>query len=207
MPVVAVFNTAGQKVGDMELKDTVFGIEPNRSVLHEAVVMQLASRRFGTASTKTISEVRGGGIKPWRQKGTGRARQGSIRATQWVGGGKPFGPHPRTYGYKLPKKVRRLAMKSALSAKVLSGELIIVDDFNIAEPKTKVMATILKTLGVNNKALVVSEVLDSNVEKSARNIPGVLALNSTGLNVYDILNHEKLVITKAAVAKVEEALA
>lgn len=207
MPVVSVYNTAGQKIGDMELSDSVFGIEVNRTVLHEAVVMQLASRRQGTASTKTITQVRGGGIKPYRQKGTGRARQGSIRATQWVGGGTVFGPHPRGYGYHLNKKVRRLALKSALSAKVEAGELIVVDAFGIEEPKTKVMATILKNLQVDRKALVVSGCTDELVAKSARNIPGVRAMAADGLNVYDILAHEKLVITKDGVAKVEEALA
>lgn len=206
MPVVAVFNTAGQKVGDIELNESVFGIEPNKTVLHEAVVMQLASRRLGNASTKTITEVSGGGIKPWRQKGTGRARQGSIRSAQWVGGGTVFGPHPRSYSYKLPKKVRRLAMRSALSAKVEAGEFIVVDDFSLLEPKTKVMSGILKALGVEGKALVVSVGEDTFLEKSARNIPGVMALTATGLNVYDILNHNKLVISRAAIAKVEEVL-
>jgi large subunit ribosomal protein L4 len=206
MPTVAVYNTAGQKIGDMQLNDAVFGVEVNKHVLHEAVVMQLASLRRGTASTKTISEVSGGGIKPWRQKGTGRARQGSIRAAQWVGGGKVFGPHPRSYSYKLPKKVRRLAMKSALSSKVANGELIVVDDFAFDAPKTKQMASILKNLNAAEKALVVTADFDIPVVKSARNIDGVKALTTNGLNVYDILAYDKLVISRDAVAKVEEAL-
>lgn len=207
MPVVAVYNTAGQKVSEMELNASIFGVAVNRSVLHEAVVMQLASRRLGNASTKTISDVSGGGIKPWRQKGTGRARQGSIRAAQWVGGGTVFGPHPRSYKYKLPKKVRRLAIKSALSAKVEAGELIVVDNFNLDEVKTKAMAAILKNLNADKKALVVTGDLDQNVSLSARNIPGVRSLTADGLNVYDILAYDKLVLSKDAVAKVEEALA
>jgi large subunit ribosomal protein L4 len=144
LPTVAVFNTIGEQIGEMNLNDSIFGIEVNKNVMHEAVVLQLASRRRGTASTKTISDVSGGGIKPWRQKGTGRARQGSIRAAQWIGGGVVFGPHPRQYGYKLPKKARRLALKSALSSKVSSGELIVIDSIDVNEPKTKNMVSILK---------------------------------------------------------------
>ncbi len=207
MPKVAIYNINGQQVGDIELKEEVFGIEPNKHVLHQAVVLQLASRRLGTASTKTRAEVRGGGRKPWRQKGTGRARHGSTRSPIWTGGGITFGPKPRKYGFSIPKKVRRLALKSALSSKVLAGEIIVLDDLSIEQPKTKDMAKILDNLKVADKALVVTADSNENVEKSARNIPGVKPLSASGLNVYDILKYGKLVITKDAVAKVEEVLA
>jgi large subunit ribosomal protein L4 len=207
MPKVPVYNISGAQVGEIELAQTIFGIEPNASVLHEAVVMQQASLRRGTHDTKGRSEVRGGGRKPWRQKGTGRARQGSIRAPQWVGGGTVFGPTPRSYAFKLPKKVRRLALKSALSTKVNANEIIVLDALTIDAPKTKDMVAILANLKVGKKALIVSSEQDSNIVLSARNIPGVKVVDATGINVLDLLHHDALVITKDAVAKVEEVFA
>lgn len=207
MPKVPVLNMEGQQVGEIELADSVFGIEPNKHVLHEVVVMQLASRRSGTHDVKNRSEVRGGGRKPWRQKGTGRARQGSIRAPQWVGGGTVFGPTPRSYAYKLPKKVRRLAIKSALSAKVNENAIIVLDSLNLEAPKTKEMVRVLANVKAANKALVVGLDKGGNAELSARNIPGVKYVSAIGINVYDLLNHGSLVITRDAVAKVEEVFA
>jgi large subunit ribosomal protein L4 len=207
MPKVPVYNISGAQVGEIELAETIFGIQPNASVLHEAVVMQQASLRRGTHDTKGRSEVRGGGRKPWRQKGTGRARQGSIRAPQWVGGGTVFGPTPRSYAFKLPKKVRRLALKSALSTKVNANEIIVLDALTIDAPKTKDMVAILANLKVGKKALIVSSEQDSNIVLSARNIPGVKVVDATGINVLDLLHHDALVITKDAVAKVEEVFA
>jgi len=207
MPKVPVYNISGAQVGEIELAETIFGIEPNASVLHEAVVMQQASLRRGTHDTKGRSEVRGGGRKPWRQKGTGRARQGSIRAPQWVGGGTVFGPTPRSYAFKLPKKVRRLALKSALSTKVNANEIIVLDALTIDAPKTKDMVAILANLKVGKKALIVSSEQDNNIVLSARNIPGVKVVDATGINVLDLLHHDALVITKDAVAKVEEVFA
>jgi len=207
MPKVALYNTSGAQVGEVELADAVFGIEPNKHVLHSAVVMQLASERLGTHKTKGRSEVSGGGRKPWRQKGTGRARQGSIRAPQWKGGGTVFGPTPRSYAYKLPKKVRRLAIKSALSSKVIDNEIIVLDQLTMERPKTKEFATILNNLKVDRKALVVAAEYDDNIALSARNIPGVKFVAAEGINVYDVLAHDKLIMTKDAVAKVEEVLA
>ncbi|GAX89320.1 50S ribosomal protein L4 [Effusibacillus lacus] len=207
MPKVPVLNMEGKQVGEIDLADSIFGIEPNKHVLHEAVVMQLASLRRGTHDVKNRSEVRGGGRKPWRQKGTGRARQGSIRAPQWVGGGTVFGPTPRSYAYKLPKKVRRLALKSALSTKVLGNSIIVLDSLNFDAPKTKEMVRVLANVKAAKKALVVGLETNTNAELSARNIPGVKFVTATGINVYDLLNHESLVITKDAVAKVEEVFA
>ncbi|MBO8136884.1 MAG: 50S ribosomal protein L4 [Desulfotomaculum sp.] len=207
MPKVAVYNINGEQVGEADLNDSVWGIEPNEHVLHEAVLMQLAGQRLGTHDTKTRAEVRGGGRKPWRQKGTGRARHGSIRSPIWRGGGIVFGPHPRNYKYKLPKKVRRIAMKSALSTKVKNGDILVLDNLTLDQPKTKDMVNILNNLKVDAKALVVTAEKDENVIKSARNIPGVKPLKAEGLNVYDLLLHDKLVITKDAVTKVEEVLA
>ncbi|WP_120463622.1 50S ribosomal protein L4 [Paenibacillus aceti] len=207
MPKVALFNVSGSQVGEVELNDAVFGIEPNTHVLHEAVVMQRASLRFGTHKVKGRSEVRGGGRKPWKQKGTGRARQGSIRAPQWVGGGTVFGPTPRSYAYKLPKKVRRLAIKSALSAKVIDQDIIVLDALSMSAPKTKEFAAILNNLKVDRKALVVAPSYDDNVALSARNIPGVKFVAADGINVLDVLAHDKLIITKEAAQKVEEVLA
>ncbi|MDA8442328.1 MAG: 50S ribosomal protein L4 [Peptococcaceae bacterium] len=207
MPKVAVYNMQGAHVGEIELNDEVFGIEVNQTVLHSAVLLQLASRRRGTHSTKLRGEVRGGGRKPWRQKGTGRARVGSIRSPLWRGGAITFGPKPRDYDFKLPRKVRRLALKSALSSKVEGGKVIVLDQLAFDAPKTKRVVELLDNLKVANKALVVTGDLDVTVEKSARNIPGVHTLDAAGLNVYDILNHDTLVITKDAIAKVEEVLA
>jgi len=207
MPKVAVYNISGAQVGEIELADTVFGIEPNKHVLHDAVVMQLASMRQGTHKVKTRSEVSGGGRKPWKQKGTGRARQGSIRSPQWKGGGTVFGPTPRSYAYKLPKKVRRLAIKSALSSKVLAEQIIVLDQLTMNAPKTKEFAAILNNLNVDRKALVVVPEYNDNVALSARNIPSVKLVAADGVNVYDVLRHEKLIITKDAVQKVEEVFA
>jgi large subunit ribosomal protein L4 len=207
MPKVALFNQNGSKVSDIELNDSVFGIEPNNHVLFEAVVMQRASLRQGTHKTKIRSEVAGGGRKPWRQKGTGRARQGSIRSPQWRGGGTVFGPTPRSYSYKLPKKVRRLAIKSALSSKVLDENILVLESLALEAPKTKEFKGVLNALSVDSKALIVTADLDENVALSARNIPGVTVVTADGINVLDVLNHNKLIITKAAVEKVEEVLA
>jgi large subunit ribosomal protein L4 len=207
MPKVAVFNITGAQVGEIELSETIFGITPNTNVLHDAVTMQLASLRRGTHDVKNRSEVRGGGRKPWRQKGTGRARQGSIRSPQWVGGGTVFGPTPRSYSYKLPKKVRRLALKSALSSKVNANEIFVLDALAIDAPKTKDVVKLLSNLKLAKKALIVSADQDLNLALSARNIPGVKVVDATGINVLDLLHHDALVITKDAVAKVEEVFA
>ncbi len=207
MPKVALYNVSGEQIGDIELSDAVFGIEPNRYVLFDAVQMQRASQRLGTHKVKGRSEVRGGGRKPWRQKGTGRARHGSIRAPQWVGGGTVFGPTPRSYKYKLPKKVRRLAIKSALSSKVIDNEIIVLDQLSLEKPKTKDFIAILNNLKVDSKALVVSAGFEDNILLSSRNIPGVKYVTADGINVLDVLAHDKLIITKDAVQKVEEVLA
>ncbi|MCM3164466.1 50S ribosomal protein L4 [Metabacillus litoralis] len=207
MPKVALLNQTGSNVGEIELNDSVFGIEPNQHVLFEAVIMQRASLRQGTHKVKNRSEVAGGGRKPWRQKGTGRARQGSIRSPQWRGGGIVFGPTPRSYAYKLPKKVRRLAIKSALSSKVVDNDIVVLEDLALNAPKTKEMASVLKGLSVERKALIVTADNNENVALSARNIPGVTVVTASGVNVLDVLNHDKLIMTKAAVQKVEEVLA
>ncbi|WP_145724631.1 50S ribosomal protein L4 [Bacillus licheniformis] len=207
MPKVALYNQNGSTAGDIELNDSVFGIEPNESVVFDAILMQRASLRQGTHKVKNRSEVRGGGRKPWRQKGTGRARQGSIRSPQWRGGGIVFGPTPRSYAYKLPKKVRRLAIKSALSSKVNDNNLIVLEDLNLDAVKTKEMAAILKGLSIEKKALIVTADANETVELSARNLPGVTVVEANGINVLDLVGHEKLVMTKAAVEKVEEVLA
>ncbi|MCR8636305.1 MULTISPECIES: 50S ribosomal protein L4 [Paenibacillus] len=207
MPKVAVYNVSGSQVGEVELADSVFGIEPHSHVLNEAVLMQRASLRLGNHKVKGRSEVRGGGRKPWKQKGTGRARQGSIRAPQWKGGGVVFGPTPRSYSYKLPKKVRRLAIKSALSSKVISNEIIVLDQLQLNQPKTKEFAAILSNLKVDRKALVVTAGYEENVALSARNIPGVKFVVAEGINVLDVMVYDKLIITKDAVQKVEEVFA
>ena len=207
MPKVAVYNSANQQVGDIELNDSVFGVEMNAGLVHQAVVMQLASRRLGTHATKTRGLVRGGGRKPWRQKGTGRARSGSTRSPLWVGGGTVFGPQPRSYAFRMPKKQRRLAIKCALSDKVASGDFIVLDDLQFDAPKTKSVVKMLGDFGVDAKSLIITLDENENVELSSRNIPGVMAINTMGLNVYDILNHTKLFITKAAIEKIEEVLA
>nr|WP_263323885.1 50S ribosomal protein L4 [Neobacillus sp. Marseille-Q6967] len=207
MPKVSLFNQNGSQVGEIELNESVFGIEPNQHVLFEAIVMQRASLRQGTHKTKIRSEVAGGGRKPWRQKGTGRARQGSIRSPQWRGGGTVFGPTPRSYSYKLPKKVRRLAIKSALSSKVLEENILVLENLAFEAPKTKEFKAVLGGLSVEKKALIVTADLDENVALSARNIPGVTVVTADGINVLDVVNHDKLIMTKAAVEKVEEVLA
>jgi large subunit ribosomal protein L4 len=207
MPKVALYNVTGAQVGEVELSDAVFGIEPHVHAIHEAVLLQQASLRQGTHKTKGRSEVRGGGRKPWKQKGTGRARQGSIRSPQWKGGGTVFGPTPRSYGYKLPRKVRRLAIKSALSSKVIDNEVIVLDQLLLNTPKTKEFVAILNNLKVEKKALIVAATLDDNVALSARNIPGVKFVAADGINVLDVMLYDKLIITKDAVQKVEEVLA
>lgn len=206
MTKVTVLNQNGASVGEIELNDEIFGIEPNEAVLFDAVIAQRASLRQGTHKTKNRSEVSGGGRKPWRQKGTGRARQGSIRAPQWRGGGTVFGPQPRSYSYKLPKKVRRLALKSALSAKVKEQNFLVLDALTLDAPKTKAFVEILNNLKIDSKALFVTAEADENVTLSARNIPGVTILTANGINVLDLLGHDKVVFTKAAVEKVEEVL-
>ena len=207
MPKVDVYNMQGKKVSDVELSEAVFGIEPNENIVHSALVNYLANQRQGTQSTKTRAEVSGGGRKPWRQKGTGRARQGSIRAPQWRGGGVVFGPTPRSYTFKLNRKVRQLALKSALSQKVIDNEMTVLDTITLNAPKTKDMIKVLENLEANRKTLIVMDEVNENVTLSARNIPGVKVIDSKGLNVYDILDCTKLVITEGAIKAVEEVLA
>lgn len=207
MPKVALFKQDGSQAGEIELNESVFGIEPNTHVLHEAVVMQRASMRQGTHAVKNRSDVRGGGRKPWRQKGTGRARQGSIRSPQWVGGGVVFGPTPRSYSYKLPKKVRRLALKSALSSKVQEENLVVLESLALDTPKTKEVVKMLGALNVNEKALIVTADTDENVVRSANNLQGVKVLTVTEVNVLDLLMHDKLILTKDAAEKAGEVLA
>jgi len=207
MPNVAVLNMTGQKVEDIELSEGVFGVEVNEHVVYEVVKNILANRRQGTQSAKTRSEVRGGGKKPWKQKGTGRARAGSSRQPNWVGGGVVFAPKPRSYRYTVNKKVRRLAMKSVLTSKVVENEIIVLDALNIESPKTKDMVNVLKNINAGKKTLVVMSEKDSNVIKSAGNIQGVQTTLVNTLNVYDILNHDTFLITKEAVKKVEEVYA
>lgn len=207
MLTVNVLDMTGKNVGTRELNETVFGIEPNQVVMHAAVVNYLANQRQGTSSTKTRTEVNGGGRKPWRQKGTGHARQGSIRAPQWTHGGVVFGPKPRDYSYSLNKKVKRLALKSALSAKVASGDLIVVDSIKLDSYKTKEVIKMLSAIGAEGKALIVLPESDNVVVKSAANIPGVKTAQVNTLNVYDILNAGKFVVASDAVAKIEEVYA
>lgn len=208
MPNMVVVNQAGKELHEITLSPEVFGIEPNQQVIFDAIVMQRASMRQGTHDTKGRSEVSGGGRKPWRQKGTGRARQGSTRATQWRGGGTVFGPTPRSYSYKLNKKVRRLALKSVLSEKVAESNMKVVDKFELAAPKTKAFNEIIDALNLGKKTLfVVSPEEDfENAFKSMRNIPTMMMLTADGINVYDIVNANQIVFTEAAVKHVEEAL-
>lgn len=206
MTKVNVLSQTGSSVGEIELNDAIFGIEPNESVLFDAVIAQRASLRQGTHKTKGRSEVSGGGRKPWRQKGTGRARQGSIRSPQWRGGGIVFGPTPRSYAYKLPKKVRRLALKSALSSKVAETNFLVVDALTLDAPKTKDFVKVLADLSVATKSLIVTADVNENVALSARNIPGVTVLTAEGINVLDLVSANQVVITKDAVAKIEEVL-
>ena len=207
MAKISVYDMTGAVVSDLELNDNIFGIEPNTVVMHAAVVNYLANQRQGTQSTLTRTEVSGGGKKPWRQKGTGHARQGSTRAPQWTHGGVALGPKPRDYSYTLNKKVRRLAMKSALSSKVQNENLIVIDALNMDGFKTKTIVNMLKALNVDGKALIVTAEADQKVVKSAANIPGVKTAAVNTLNVYDILNHDKFIVVKNAVGKIEEVYA
>lgn len=207
MPTVGLYKMDGNKVGDIELCESIFGQEINESALHQVVVNYLANQRQGTQSTKTRSEVSGGGIKPWRQKGTGRARQGSIRATQWIKGGIALGPKPRDYRYSLNKKVKKLAMVSAFSSKALANEIVVVDDIVLDEIKTKKISEMLKKLNVQSKALIITNEKNDNVVKSAKNIEGVATAFTGSMNVYDILKYDVMVITKDAVSKIEEVYA
>ncbi|EHI97129.1 MULTISPECIES: 50S ribosomal protein L4 [unclassified Clostridium] len=206
MPTVGVFNKEGKKVADMELNESVFAAEVNEYALHQVVVALLANKRQGTQSTKTRSEVRGGGIKPWRQKGTGRARQGSIRAPQWIKGGIVFAPKPRDYRVSVPKSMRKVAMKSALTSKVQDNQMIVLDSLNFEAPKTKNVVEMLKALEAN-KALIITAESNEVVYKSARNIQGISIIPANNINVYDLLKYEKLIITKDAVSKIEEVYA
>ncbi|MCD8095061.1 MAG: 50S ribosomal protein L4 [Ruminococcus sp.] len=207
MSQISVFDMKGSKVSDLELDDKVFGIEPNKTVMHAMVVNYLANQRQGTQSTLTRSEVSGGGRKPWRQKGTGHARQGSTRSPQWTHGGVALGPKPRSYRYSINKKEKRLAMKSALSSKVLDSDMIVVDEIKVEDYKTKTVVEMLKALGAEKKALIVTDGADKVLVKSAANIPGVKTATVGTLSVYDILNYDKFVVAKDAVAKIEEVYA
>mgnify|MGYP003361715028 FL=1 len=207
MTKVSLFKQDGSQIGEIELNAAVFGVEPNEDVIFDAVIMQRASLRQGTHAVKNRSAVRGGGRKPWRQKGTGRARQGSIRSPQWVGGGTVFGPTPRSYSYKLPKKVRRLALQSVLSQKVLEGKLVVVDELIFAAPSTKEFKSVLNNLKVDAKTLLVLEGTNANAYFSARNLANVKVIDEGNVNVLDVVNYDTLVITKAALSTVEEALA
>lgn len=208
MPKVALYNKTGSQVGDVTLDENVFGVAVNIPVVHRAVVAQLAAMRAGTHKTKSRGEVTGSGRKPWRQKGTGRARQGSFRAPHWVGGGNAFGPTPRSYAQKINKKEKRLAVKSALSDKVETGKMVIVDDFQISQPKTKEIAKVLANLELQGKkTLIILPGKDEALYKSARNIPRVKTLVSQALNIYDLVNYEYIIMTKEAVKAVEEVLA
>lgn len=207
MANVTLFKQDGSQNGTVELNDTIWAIEPNENVVFDAVVMQRASLRQGTHAVKNRSAVSGGGRKPWRQKGTGRARQGSIRSPQWRGGGIVFGPTPRSYAYKLPKKVRRLALKSVLSQKVLDADLVVVDVLAFDAPKTKAFAQVLSGLNVDTKALVVLEDGNDFAALAARNLPNVKVIPADGVNVLDVVNYNKLIVTSAALQKIEEVLA
>ncbi|NLS44811.1 MAG: 50S ribosomal protein L4 [Firmicutes bacterium] len=206
MPTAPLYNMNGEKLGDYRLPASVFGVPVNKHVLHEAVVMQLASRRMGTANTKIRGEVAGGGAKPWRQKGTGRARHGSRRSPIWTGGAITFGPRPRKYGYKLPRKARKVALLSALSSKADNKQIVVLDELSVNEPKTRVIAEMLNKLDINKKVLLVLKQPDKNLELSFRNIPGAKILTLPRLNVYDILNSDKLLLTKDVADAVGEVL-
>ena len=206
MPTVGLFNKEGQKVGDFELAEKVFGAEVNQDVLHQVVVALLANKRQGTQSAKTRAEVSGGGIKPWRQKGTGRARQGSIRSPQWIHGGIVFAPKPRSYRTSIPKSMKRVAMKSALTSKVVDNDMIVLESLELAAPKTKEIVSMLNAFEAK-KALIVTAESNENVYKSGRNIEGVRVMPVNNINVYDLLKYDKLIITKEAVSKIEEVYA
>ena len=207
MAKVALYNMEGVKTGSMEVSDSIFCAEVNNSVLHTVITNYLANQRQGTQSTKTRTEVRGGGIKPWRQKGTGRARQGSIRAPQWTGGGVALGPKPRDYRYSINKKLKKIALKSAISAKYEAYEIYVVEDLKMEEIKTATIAKMLKGMEISSKALIVTAECDENIYKSARNIKGVTPTYVDVLNSYEVLKHDKFIISKEAVAKIEEVLA
>mgnify|MGYP000410295386 FL=1 len=207
MPTVDVYSLEGKKVKEIELNEAIFGIEPNEAIVHSVLVNYLANQRQGTQNTKTRSEVRGGGRKPWRQKGTGRARQGSIRAPQWIKGGIALGPKPRSYKYTVNKKERRLAIKSLLSSKVLENELVVVDSLEMKEIKTKEMVKVLNNLKVEGKTLMLLPEKNENVQKSARNIEGVKTTLVNTINVYDLLKYKNLIITLDTVKKLEEVYA
>ena len=204
MPTISVYDMTGKQTGSMELNADVFGIEPNVAVMHSAVINYLANQRQGTQSTKTRSEVSGGGRKPWRQKGTGHARQGSTRSPQWTHGGIALGPKPRSYRFALPKKVRRLALKSAFSSKVMADEMLVLESLSLEEIKTKTIVNMLNALGADRKVLLVLPEKDEKIVLSARNIPGVKTALVNTLNVYDILNCDKFIVVKDAVAQLEE---
>ena len=204
MPTISVYDMTGKQTGTMELNAEIFGIEPNVAVMHSAVINYLANQRQGTQSTKTRSEVSGGGRKPWRQKGTGHARQGSTRSPQWTHGGIALGPKPRSYRFALPKKVRRLALKSAFSSKVMADEMLVLESLSLEEIKTKTIVNMLNALGADRKVLLVLPEKDEKVILSARNIPGVKTALVNTLNVYDILNCDKFIVVKDAVAQLEE---
>ena len=207
MPKIDVYNIEGKKVNDVELKEDIFGIIPNEELVHSVIVNYLANQRQGTQSTKTRAEVRGGGKKPWRQKGTGRARQGSIRAPHWVGGGIALGPKPRSYSYKLNKKERRLAIKSCLSSKVIENELTVVDKFEFNAIKTKEVAKMLNNLKLAGKTLILLPEKNEIIQKSARNIKGVKTLSVNTINAYDLVNYKNLVVTLDTVKRLEEVYA
>jgi len=207
MPKVNVYNMLGEQVEEIELSDTIFDVVINQHVVYEVVKNQLANKRQGTQSAKTRAEVRGGGRKPWKQKGTGRARQGSTRSPQWKGGGVTFAPKPRDYSYSVPKKVRRLALKSVLTSKLQNNEIIIVDEIRLDGPRTKDMVRLLQNLKADKKALIVMDIKDTNVIKSANNIPNVATALVNTINVYDILKYNSFIITKDAVRRVEEVYA
>ena len=204
MPTISVYDMTGKETGTLELSADIFGIEPNVAVMHSAVINYLANQRQGTQSTKTRSEVSGGGRKPWRQKGTGHARQGSTRSPQWTHGGIALGPKPRSYRFALPKKVRRLALKSAFSSKVLADEMLVLESLSLEEIKTKTIVNMLNALGADRKVLLVLPEKDEKIVLSARNIPGVKTALVNTLNVYDILNCDKFIVVKDAVAQLEE---
>ena len=207
MPNVALYNISGKQVGEIELNENIFGVNVNVEAMQQVVKMYLANQRQGTQSALTRAEVRGGGIKPWRQKGTGRARHGSIRSPQWKKGGVVFAPKPRSYRYTVPKKIKRIAMKSALSSKVNENSIVVIEELNFDAPKTKQVVNLLENLNIDSKALIVLADNNENVVKSARNIEGVKATFVNTLNVFDILKYDKFVITKDAVKKVEEVYA
>mgnify|MGYP000277608763 FL=1 len=208
MPKLSVYNISGEITGEIELNEIVFGVEFNEAVVHQAVVMQLANQRQGTSATKTRAMVRGGGRKPWKQKGTGRARCGSNRSPVWVGGGTTFGPQPRSYAKKMPRQARRLALRCALSAKVAAGQVVVVEGLTFDAPKTKNVAALLNAFeAADAKALLITAAADKNVELSARNMPKVTTITTMGLNCFDILNSNKVILAKEAVEKIEEVLA